>query len=62
MFQEIEERSDSYTFYGHARSVGQNLTMMIAAHKIAEFVDILQRFEIENKILVLSKFSLRLVY
>lgn len=33
LFQELEEQSDSYTFYGHARKVDQELTIMVAAHK-----------------------------
>jgi hypothetical protein len=33
LFQELEAESDSYTFYGHARCIGQNLTIMVAAHK-----------------------------
>ena len=52
IFQELEERSDSYTFYGHARQTGQWLTIMVAAHKIAEITEILKRFGIEHEILV----------
>lgn len=37
LFQELEAESDSYTFYGHARKVGQDLTIMVAAHKYEEF-------------------------
>lgn len=59
IFQEIEERSDSYTFYGHARSVGQQLTIMVAAHKIGEIGDILQQYNIEHVILVSVKLSLQ---
>lgn len=33
LFQELEAESDSYTFYGHARKVDQELTIMVAAHK-----------------------------
>lgn len=33
LFQELEELSDSYTFYGHALNPGQELTIMVAAHK-----------------------------
>uniref|UniRef100_A0A336L5U0 Zinc carboxypeptidase A 1 n=1 Tax=Culicoides sonorensis TaxID=179676 RepID=A0A336L5U0_CULSO len=51
-FQELETRSDSYVFYGHARVVGQSVTIMVAAHKTAEFiVDILQRYDVRNEIL-----------
>lgn len=52
VFQNLEERSDSYTFYGHARLPGQNLTIMVAAHKIAEIEDILETYRIEYQILV----------
>lgn len=52
LFQELEERSDSYTFYGHALQVGQKLTIMVAAHKIAEISDILNRYGVPAEILV----------
>lgn len=53
VFQELEARSDSYVFYGHARVVTQNLTLMVAAHKTAEFVvDILQKYDVQHEILV----------
>lgn len=52
LFQEIEEQSDSYTFYGHAREPEQKLTVMVAAQKIAEVHDIMKRFDVEGTILV----------
>lgn len=52
MLQELEEKSDSYTFYGHANYAGQELTIMVAAHKIAEITDILERFNLEGRVLV----------
>lgn len=53
VFQELETRSDSYVFYGHARVVNQSLTIMVAAHKIAEFViDILEKYDVQNEMLV----------
>lgn len=52
IFQEIEERSDSYTFYGHARQVDQRLTIMVASQKIAEISEILSNYNIEHEILV----------
>jgi hypothetical protein len=33
LFQELEEESDSYTFYGHALKAPQDLTILVAAHK-----------------------------
>lgn len=33
LFQELEEQSDSFTFYGHALKAPQDLTILVAAHK-----------------------------
>lgn len=33
LFQELEEQSDSYTFYGHALKAPQDLVILVAAHK-----------------------------
>lgn len=52
IFQEIEARSDSYSFIGHAREVGQKLNVLVAAHKVAECADILKRYKVEHEILV----------
>lgn len=52
LFQQIEERSDSYTFMGHAREVNQNLTFLVAPHKIADLTDILTSYNVGYKILV----------
>lgn len=52
IFQEIEERSDSYSFIGHAREVGQRLMVLVAAHKIAECADVLKRYKVDHDILV----------
>lgn len=52
IFQEIEERSDSYSFIGHAREVDQKLIVLVAAHKVAECADILRRYSVEHVILV----------
>lgn len=51
-FQEIESRSDSYIFIGHAREPNQNLTIMVAAHKVAEITDILNDYKVGHEILV----------
>lgn len=50
--QELENRSDSYTFMGHARQTNQNLTIMVAPQKIAEMTDLLERFQIPGSVLV----------
>lgn len=52
IFQELEQQSDSCTFYGHARAPGQKLTIMVAAHKIADVADLLERFHVEHEVLV----------
>lgn len=52
ILQELEEKSDSYTFYGHARKPGQDLTIMVAAAKTAEIHEIMERYEISGQILV----------
>ena len=57
LFQELEEESDSYTFYGHAREVGQNLTILVTAHKIYEISDIIERNELDFTVLVCDKNS-----
>lgn len=52
LFENLEERSDSYTFYGHARHVDQKLTIMVASQKIAEITEILKRYSVPFDILV----------
>lgn len=52
IFQEIENRSDSFIFIGHAREIGQKLSILLAAHKVAEFADILTRYNVTNELLV----------
>lgn len=52
VFQEAEARSDSYIFIGHARDLNQRLTILVAAHKIAEFSDIIEEYKIDYTILV----------
>lgn len=52
MFQELERVSDSCIFYGHARQIGQRITILVAAHKIADFTELLERFLVEHTILV----------
>lgn len=53
IFQELEEQSDSCTFMGHALYPNQNLTIMVAAHKIPDFNSLIERFPgITNQVLV----------
>lgn len=51
-FNQLNLGSDSFTFLGHARNVGQRLTILVAAHKIADFHELLERFAVEHAILV----------
>lgn len=52
MLQQLEEQSDSYSFMGHARQPNQNLTIMVAPHKIAEITELLDRYDLEGTILL----------
>lgn len=52
IFREIETHSDSYMFMGHAREANQNLTILVAAHKVADFTDILTSNHVGYEILV----------
>lgn len=54
VFQQIEAQSDSYIFIGHAREANQNLTILVAAHKVADLTDILAANNVGFKILVSS--------
>ncbi|XP_065074966.1 zinc carboxypeptidase-like isoform X2 [Ochlerotatus camptorhynchus] len=51
VFQDLEAKSDSCTFYGHARQAGQQLTIMVAANKVADFEDLLDRFLVKGRVL-----------
>ncbi|XP_058443704.1 zinc carboxypeptidase A 1-like isoform X1 [Malaya genurostris] len=51
ILQELEAKSDSCTFYGHARQPGQQLTIMVAANKVADFEDLMDRFLIKGQVL-----------
>lgn len=52
ILQELEEKSDSYVFYGHALRPDQKLTIMAAAHKLVEMEEIIERYGIGGEILV----------
>lgn len=51
ILQKLEEISDSCTFIGHAREPGQKLTIMVAAHKVPEFVDLLKTYGAKYRVL-----------
>jgi len=42
LFQKLEEQSDSLTFIGHAREIGQKLSILVAAHRVADIADLLK--------------------
>lgn len=52
LFQKLEEESDSLTFIGHAREVGQKLSILVAAHRVADFADLLKTYNLVHRVLV----------
>uniref|UniRef100_A0A4Y0BPJ3 Zinc carboxypeptidase A 1 n=1 Tax=Anopheles funestus TaxID=62324 RepID=A0A4Y0BPJ3_ANOFN len=52
LFQQLEAKSDSCTFYGHARQPGQQLTIMVSASKVADFEDLLALHAVNGRLLV----------
>ena len=51
LLQKLEQQSDSLTFIGHAREIGQKLSILVAAHRVADFSDLLQTYDIKHRIL-----------
>lgn len=51
MLQALEENSDSLLM-GHARNAGQQLTIILPAHLIGEFTNLLERYSLKHEILV----------
>ncbi|XP_037931662.1 zinc carboxypeptidase A 1-like [Teleopsis dalmanni] len=51
LFQDLEEQSDSCTFYGHALRPKQKLTIMVAAHKVSDFADLLMTYKVKHRVL-----------
>lgn len=51
LFQKLEKQSDSMTFIGHAREVGQKLSILVAAHKVADIADLLEHYQVKHRIL-----------
>lgn len=52
LFQKLEEQSDSLTFIGHAREIGQKLSILVAAHRVADFADLLETYKLQHRVLV----------
>ncbi|KAI8128649.1 Zinc carboxypeptidase A 1 [Lucilia cuprina] len=51
LFKKLEQQSDSMSFMGHARDVGQKLTILVAAHKVADLADLLEYYQVKHRIL-----------
>ncbi|XP_055587008.1 zinc carboxypeptidase-like [Uranotaenia lowii] len=52
IMQELANRSDGYEFIGYPRNLNQTLTIIMGSHKIAEMVDLMDRFKIEGTVLL----------
>ncbi|KAM7341960.1 zinc carboxypeptidase-like isoform 1-T1 [Cochliomyia hominivorax] len=51
LFQKLEEQSDSMIFIGHARQTGQKLSILVAAHKVADLADLLEHYHVKHRVL-----------
>ncbi|XP_030557731.1 zinc carboxypeptidase [Drosophila novamexicana] len=51
LFQQLEKESDSLTFIGHAREIGQKLSILVAAHRVADFADLLDTYKLQHRVL-----------
>ncbi|XP_016989180.2 zinc carboxypeptidase [Drosophila rhopaloa] len=51
IFQALELASDSCSFMGHARVVGQKLTIMVTAAKVADFDDLVHSYNVTHRVL-----------
>uniref|UniRef100_A0A1A9ZCM3 Zinc carboxypeptidase A 1 n=1 Tax=Glossina pallidipes TaxID=7398 RepID=A0A1A9ZCM3_GLOPL len=51
LFKELEEQSDSMSFIGHPREVGQKLSILVAAHKVADLTLLLKHYQVTHRIL-----------
>ncbi|EDX06105.1 GD10206 [Drosophila simulans] len=54
LFQKLEEQSDSLTFIGHAREIGQKLSILVAAHRVADIADLLKTYKVKHRVRQLS--------
>lgn len=57
LFKELEEQSDSMSFIGHPREVGQKLSILVAAHKVADLTLLLKHYQVTHRILVGGSFT-----
>lgn len=62
LLQELEERSDSYMFIGHALRPKQNLSILVSAHKVGEITDLLKLNNITAKVLVSIFYSFEVFF
>uniref|UniRef100_A0A1A9X3N1 Zinc carboxypeptidase A 1 n=1 Tax=Glossina brevipalpis TaxID=37001 RepID=A0A1A9X3N1_9MUSC len=51
IFKKLEKQSDSMSFIGHPREVGQKLSILIAAHKVSDITALLKQYEVKYRIL-----------
>ncbi|KAI9578870.1 zinc carboxypeptidase A 1 [Glossina fuscipes] len=51
LFKELEEQSDSMSFIGHPREVGQKLSILVSAHKVADLTLLLKHYRVIHRIL-----------
>ncbi|KAH8365222.1 hypothetical protein KR084_006266, partial [Drosophila pseudotakahashii] len=51
LFQKLEQQSDSLTFIGHAREIGQKLSILVSAHRVADIADLLQTYKVKHRVL-----------
>ncbi|XP_017145900.1 zinc carboxypeptidase [Drosophila miranda] len=51
LFQKLEDQSDSLTFIGHAREIGQKLSILVAAHRVSDFADLLKTYKLKHRVL-----------
>ncbi|KAH8372967.1 hypothetical protein KR009_009165, partial [Drosophila setifemur] len=51
LFQKLEDQSDSLAFIGHAREIGQKLSILVAAHRVADFADLLTTYKLKHRVL-----------
>ncbi|XP_044251839.2 zinc carboxypeptidase [Drosophila takahashii] len=51
LFQKLEEQSDSLTFIGHAREIGQKLSILVSAHRVADIADLLKTYKVKHRVL-----------
>lgn len=58
VFKKLEEQSDSMIFIGHANEVGQKLSILVAAHKIPDLLDLINHYKIKHHLLVIGNLGI----